>query len=173
MAVPKPAIRWVGASANNYTKGRTARIDRITFHHIVGTGASCEATFNNPSRGASATYSVGEDGLIRQHISEKDTPWSDGNWESNQRTISIEHAGGHPNVPYTSAMYKSAGKLHAWIIDRYGMTYFPKHREVSRSPTVCSGGLDRERILADARAIIKANNTVPQPPPPPNTPSTR
>lgn len=167
-AVPRPPIRWVGAHPNNFTVGRPGGSigQRETFHHIVGSGYAAEQTFNNPTRQASAHFSVDYDGEIRQHVRIDDTAYSDGNWGSNLITISVEHAGGIPSIPYTDPMYEASAQLRAWLRENYGSLYAVRHRQVSTSPTECSGGLDVERIVGRAEEIIRQYNT-PTPPPAP------
>lgn len=163
--VPKPNIIWDPAHSNNYSNGRPGGSigTRETFHHIVGSGASASATFKNPSRGASSHYSVGEDGKIRQHVDLRNTAWTDGNWQSNLISITVEHAGGHPSVPYTAKMYAAAAHLRAWLKENYGHIAAIRHRQVSRTGTVCPGNLNVEKIVKDADALIKKYNTTKPP----------
>ena len=155
MAVPAPNIRWRGANPNNFTVGRqVARDGRYTMHHVVGSRESAVIVFNNPTRGASAHYVVGED-IIDQCVSINDTAWTDGNWDSNIRSITVEHEGGWDgNGPYSEGMYKNASHLLAWCRENYGINRFVRHRDVSNSATACPGGLDCERIWRDSDALI-------------------
>lgn len=149
-AIQKPAAK------GNYATGRAQRISRITFHHIVGDAPAAIARFQTPGVQVSATYVIGSDGTLYQCVSENDTAYCDGNSDSNARTISIEHAGGLPSVPYTDAMYATSIALVADLIKRYGITDFKRHSEVidkSVYPggTACPGGLDVERIVNGAK----------------------
>jgi hypothetical protein len=166
--VPAPNIRWRGAHPNNYTVGRpgASRDGRNTFHHVVGSRESAVIVFNQPTRGASSHFVVGAD-IIDQCVDINNTAWCDGNWESNLRTISVEHEGGQNGTgPYSDAMYEQAAKLCAWLRDNYGVTRYVRHREVSLKATACPGGLDVERIWARASAIIKQYNEPVTPPAP-------
>lgn len=167
MSVPRPNTAPGPVSTGNFTPGRGAPISQITFHHIVGDAPSALAMFANARNARSANYVIHSNGTIYAVVPESDTAWCDGNWESNQRTISIEHAGGHPSVPYSEAMYDASARLCAYLIDRYGITNFKRHRDVSSSPTACPGGLDVERILARARELLNP----PAPPAPPPAPA--
>ena len=166
MNVPAPVIRWVGAHPNNFTVGRPGGSigRRETFHHIVGSGTAAENTFNNPNRVASAHYSVDWDGEIRQHVDVRNTAYSDGLWASNIMTISVEHAGGGGGINYTDAMYEAAAHLRAWLKQTYGPLVQIRHREISA--TACPGGLEVERIVNRAEALIQQYAT-PVPPPQP------
>ena len=155
----KPTIHQTPAHPNNYDVGRAGtKITQVTFHHIVGTGASVQSAWENPNRNGSSTYSVGEDGKIRQHVAEGNTPWTDGNIDSNRRAITIEHADGRNiPVPYPEAMYRSAAQLLAYILDRHGPLSFKRHREVSNKATACPGKLDVERIIREAKQLLEVD----------------
>lgn len=169
MAVPKPSVSVRQARAGNYTPGRSLPISRITFHHIVGDANGALARFEDTSDGVSSNYVIGSNGATFQCVADNDTPHTDANWDSNQRAITIEHAGGHPAVPYTAQMYEASARLVAYLINHYGISDFKRHRDVSRTPTACPDGLDVESIIARARQIIEeANRPVPAPVPKPN-----
>lgn len=165
-AVPKPNIRWRGAHPNNFTVGRpgASRDGRETFHHVVGSRESAVIVFNQPTRGASSHFVVGGD-IIDQCVDIANTAWCDGNWESNLRTISVEHEGGWNGTgPYSDEMYEQAAHLCAWLRENYGVNRAIRHRDVSLKSTACPGGLDVERIWRRADEIIRQYN---QPTPPP------
>lgn len=164
MAVPKPNIRWRGAHPNNFTVGRpgASRDGRKTDHHVVGSRESAVIVFNQSNRGASAHFVCGGD-VIDQCVDINNTAWSDGNWDSNLRTISIEHEGGqNGNGPYSDAMYANAAHLTAWLRENYGVSRFIRHREVKQ--TACPGGLDCERIWRESTALINRYNQPPAQP---------
>lgn len=163
MPVPQPPIRWRGAHPNNFTVGRPggSRNGQKTDHHIVGTRESAVVVFNNPKRGASAHFVIGPD-FIDQCVNINDTAWSDGNWASNLRTISIEHQGGLPTVPYEEQMYEKAAWLTAWLRENYGVTHHVDHRQIKS--TQCPGGLDTNRIWARSDQIIAEYNKPPAQP---------
>lgn len=166
MAVPKPNIRWRGAHPNNFTVGRpgASRDGRQTFHHVVGTRESAVIVFNQPTRGASSHFVVGGD-IIDQCVDINNTAWCDGNWESNLRTISVEHEGGWNGTgPYSDQMYEQAAHLCAWLRENYGVSRYVRHREVSLKSTACPGGLDVERIWNRSQQIINSYNQPPAQP---------
>jgi len=174
MPYPKPPVEFVGAHPTNFTGGRNRAISRITFHYIVGDAGGARARFNTPNEQVSATYIIGSNGAIFNSVAEEHCAWADGNSESNNMTISIEHAGGHPSVPYTAQMYAASAQLVAYLIDKYKINDFKRHRDVSRSPTACPGELDCERIINEARRLIASNNPPPAPQPAPKpTPTIR
>lgn len=166
MAVPKPNIRWRGAHPNNFTVGRpgASRDGRNTFHHVVGTRESAVIVFNQPTRGASSHFVVGAD-IIDQCVDIANTAWCDGNWDSNLRTISVEHEGGqNGNGPYSDAMYEQAAHLCAWLRENYGVNRYIRHRDVSLKSTACPGGLDCDRIWNRATQLINSYNQPPAQP---------
>lgn len=171
MPVIKPNVEVLNPNPNVFTRGRSLPISRITFHHIVGDAPAAINTFNAGNRGDSSSYIIGSDGHIYQYVPENDTPWTDANWDSNCRSITIEHAGGHPSVPYTAAMYEASAQLVAYLINKYGISDFKRHRDVidrSRYPggTACPGDLNVEAIVARAHEIInEANRPIPAPAP--------
>ena len=79
------------ANKANYEVGRAGyKIKGIVIHHAVTTNISAvDATFANPSRQASAHYTVGGK-EIHQHVSEANTAWHCGNWYGNHATVGIE-----------------------------------------------------------------------------------
>lgn len=172
--VAMPPITWRGAHPNNFTVGRpgASRDGRSTKHWIVGTLESARAVFARADRGASSHYGVGGSAAVStpwgtlaapidQYVSVDDTAWCDGNWQSNLRTISVEHQGG-PNTPLTNEMYEAAAWLHAWLMENYGVSYSVKHNQVSNTPTQCPGTLDVGRIEARAKEIIAWYNRPPE-----------
>lgn len=153
MNTPDPI--WKLAAPGNYGKGRTAQISQVTFHHVVGDAPAAIARFQTPGEEVSSTYVIGSNGLLYQCVDVNDTPYTDSNFASNSRSITIEHAGGIPSVPYTDAMYKTSTSLVAYLIEKYGIQSFKRHRDVSDSPTACPGALDVERIVNGAQALLK------------------
>lgn len=140
-------ITQIKIPGTNFQPGRGAKIDQITFHHIVGDAQGAIARFQQYGVQVSSTYIIGSDGQIYQCVAEGDTPYTDANFNSNSRAITIEHAGGIEGVPYTEAMYEASIELCAWIRSRYNITRFMRHRDVSSVPTACPGDLDVERIV--------------------------
>lgn len=158
----KPTVIWRPARGGNYRFGRVNPISRITFHHIVGDAPAALDRFQNSEDEVSSTYVIGSDGTIYQCIYDTDTPYSDGSYDSNTRTISIEHAGGASYIAYTDAMYEASTQLVAWLISAYGINEFYRHRDVIDKTaypggTACPGTLDVERIVNAAKKMQGEN----------------
>lgn len=82
----------VQANATNYTKGRTSKIQMIAIHHMAGilTAKQCGNIFAKAGRGGSSHYGIGKDGEIGQFVDEEDTAWTNSNWDSNCKSVTIE-----------------------------------------------------------------------------------
>ena len=115
--------------AANYTAGRGGNaVQYVVIHDMEGYYQSSIDLFTNPSEKASIHYDVrSSDGEITQQVHDGDTAWHDGNWDSNQRSIGIEHEGfaAEGNKWYTEAMYQSSAALTRWLTDMY---HIPKDR---------------------------------------------
>jgi hypothetical protein len=152
----KPPVISKPAAPGNYEQGRKAPISRITFHHIVGDAPAAIVRFQTPGVEVSSNYVIGSDGTIYQCVADTDTPYCDGNYDSNSRTIAIEHAGGIAGTPYTELMYQASIKLVRYLIGKYNIADFQRHRDVidkTRYPggTACPGALNVERIVKEAK----------------------
>ena len=83
----------VPADEGNYTKGRSGRkIEQICLHHMAGrlTAEQCGKIFQAKGRYGSSHYGVGYDGSIANYVDEEDTAWTNSNWDSNCKSITIE-----------------------------------------------------------------------------------
>lgn len=83
----------VPAYEGNYTKGRSGRkIEAICLHHMAGrlTAEQCGRIFQAKGRYGSSHYGVGYDGSIANYVDEEDTAWTNSNWDSNCKSITIE-----------------------------------------------------------------------------------
>ena len=123
--------QFVGASASNYTDSSrsAADIDMVVIHTVQGSYSGCISWFQNSSAAASAHYVVrSSDGEITQMVHEEDIAWQAGHWDTNQRSVGIEHEGyvDAPETWYTDAMYRSSAALVQDICIRNG---FPCDRD--------------------------------------------
>lgn len=125
MARSPLATVTIQANGSNYTAGRSAKISQITIHHMAGVLSveQCGNVFARAGRGASAHYGIGGDGRIASYVDESDTAWSDANWASNCRTVSIETANSSTggSWPVSDAAFDSLCKLVADIAKRNGL----------------------------------------------------
>ena len=112
--------------ATHFSSGRSGRkIETITIHHMAGvlTAEQCGRIFQG-NRQASAHYGVGSDGRIAQYVDEADTAWSNSNWDSNCKSVTIEtsnsSAGG--NWPVSDTVLNSLIRLVADVAKRNNIT---------------------------------------------------
>ena len=115
----------------SYTKispnssARTAKIDKITIHHMAGNLSveSCGEVFQNTSRQASSNYGVGTDGRIGLYVDESRRAWTSSNRENDNRAITIEVAndGGAPDWHVSDKALTSTIDLCVDICKRYGI----------------------------------------------------
>jgi N-acetyl-anhydromuramyl-L-alanine amidase AmpD len=150
-------IKWVGANINNFTSGRQGKsIKKIVVHWIVGTLESADATFNNPTRKASAHYGIGDD-EIHQYVKESDTAWHAGDWNTNLESIGIEHEGGWEidggRLKPTQETHRTSSKLVREISNKYNIPLDREHiiGHNSVSSTSCPGSLDIDLIIKLAK----------------------
>lgn len=166
--VPKPKIVWKGAHPNNFTVGRPngSRNGQKTDHHVVGSADSAVLVFNNPSRGASSHFIVtAVPDLIYQCVNLKDTAWTDSNWASNLRAITVEHHGDWRFGYNNATVRENAAKLTAWLRDQGLINHVIRHRQVSRTGTICPADFPVEAVWDRATQIInkyKNQNNKPQ-----------
>ncbi len=141
--------QFVPASSANYTNASrgVGDIDTIVIHTTEGSYAGTISWFQNSAAGASAHYVIrSSDGQITQMVDEEDIAWHAGHWETNQRSIGIEHEGyvSDPETWYTDAMMRSSAALVRDICDRYGIpmdrSHIIGHYEVPGCPTGTGGG---------------------------------
>jgi peptidoglycan hydrolase-like protein with peptidoglycan-binding domain len=77
----------------NYTVGRSGRkIEAITIHHMAGilSAKRCGEIFQRVGRYGSSHYGIGFNGEIAQYVDEANTAWTNSNWDSNCKSITIE-----------------------------------------------------------------------------------
>lgn len=168
MAVSKPNIvNLIGQiPSTNFGVGRRSPISQISEHHVVGDARHAIDKAKIQGRQFSCTFTIGTDGTIYQLVDIKNTPYTDNDYRSNGRAITIEHAGGHASYPYTDAMYRSSIHLHAWLFQNYGMLSCVRHRdipEIKADPskaTACPGGLNVEHIVSEAKKLLKGEQEV-------------
>lgn len=143
------AAQYVAACSSNYSDDSrgSGDIDMVVVHTVQGSYSSCYNWFANCSASASAHYVVrSSDGQITQMVREADIAWHAGHWDTNERSVGIEHEGyvESPETYYTDAMYRGSAALVADIAARQGVTlsraYIIGHHEVPGCPYGSGGG---------------------------------
>ena len=121
-----PGAVWIPANSSNFTdsdrEGTDLEIRWIVIHDIEGDASACISWFQNPAAKASSHYVIGYDGKVYQMVREKDTAWHAGNWDYNQHSIGIEHAGFADFSYFTDLEYRASARLVAYLIRKYNVT---------------------------------------------------
>ena len=86
----------IPAHTNNFTLNRGTNgspVSEICIHHTAGniTVENIGAMWQNPNRAGSSHYGVNGT-QVGQYVKESDIAWTNGHWESNKRSITIETA---------------------------------------------------------------------------------
>lgn len=149
--IPHPANFMYGR------QGRTVR--NVTFHHVVGTAESAVSRFQTPVQ-VSSHFIVGPN-VIYVMVDTDDTAYTNGNWEANLQSVTIEHAGTWLNGFRDEKVINNSVQLVAWLRTLYPAATPNRHRDVFA--TACPGELPVEEIWAKAGNII---NPPAQPQPP-------
>lgn len=176
MAVSPLATESYPADTGNYS-GPEARtnITDITIHHMAGilSAAQCGAIFQRPGRRGSSHYGIGVNGEIAWYVDENCVAWTNSNWPSNQRSVTIENSndemGGDWHV--SDATLKSLIKLVADIAKRNGLGKLVPGENLTwhsmYTSTSCPGQYLLSKMQYIADEANKINNPAPAPAPTP------
>lgn len=179
MAVSPLATESYPAHTSNYS-GPEARtnITEVTVHHMAGilSARDCGGIFQRPGRNGSAHYGIGVNGEIAWYVDENCVAWTNSNWPSNQRAVTIEtsncEVGGDWKV--SDASLNSLIKLVADIAKRNGLGTLVTGKNLTwhsmYASTSCPGDYLRSKMQYIADEANKINNPTPAPTPTP-TPS--
>jgi uncharacterized protein YegP (UPF0339 family) len=138
----------VPANTRNYTKGRNGcKIEKITIHHMAGvaTAEACGKGFQAAARKASSHYGIGKNGEIGLYVDEENAAWTDGNFNSNCKSVTIEtsNSATNDNWPVSDKVLESLIKLVADIAKRNKLGKLVKGKNVTwhsmYDATVCPG----------------------------------
>lgn len=158
----------VTAEEGNYTKGRSGRsIEAITLHHMAGrlTAEQCGRIFQAKGRYGSSHYGVGYDGSIANYVDEDDTAWTNSNWDSNCKSITIEISDNDNSWYVNDTTLNAVIKLVADIAKRRGLgTLVPGKNLTWHSMftnTTCPGDYLRSKMQYIADEANKINNPEP------------
>lgn len=146
MAVSPLATEAYPAYEGNYSGPEArANITEICLHHMAGvmSAEQCGAIFQTPGRNGSSHYGIGVDGEIAWYVDENCVAWTNGNWPSNQRSVTIENsncdAGG--DWPVSDATLDSCIRLVADIAKRNGLGHLVVGKNLTKhsdyAPTSC------------------------------------
>lgn len=158
----------VPADEGNYTKGRSGRnIEAITLHHMAGrlTAEQCGRIFQAKGRYGSSHYGVGYDGSIANYVDEEDTAWTNSNWDSNCKSITIEISDNDNSWYVNDTTLNAVIKLVADIAKRRDLgTLVPGKNLTWHSmftSTTCPGDYLRSKMQYIADEANKINSEEP------------
>lgn len=166
----------IPANPGNYTVGRNgSAISDITIHHMAGvlTAEQCGSIFARAGRNGSSHYGIGNDGRIGQYVDEADTAWTNSNWASNCRSVTIETSNSATvgDWPVSDAAYDSLIKLVADIAKRNNLGALVAGKNLTWhsmfAPTACPGTFLRARMEEIAKKANEINSDSPAPTPAP------
>ena len=154
----------VPAYSGNYTRGRTAKISEITLHHMSGklTARRCGELFQVLGRGGSSHYGIGYGGEIAQYVDESDTAWTNSNWESNCRAVTIEVSNDINTSPWSisDASMKSLIKLVADIAKRNSLGRLVKGKNLTWHQMYAATDCPGPYLLSKIDYIITEANKI-------------
>lgn len=156
------------AYQGNYTKGRSGKkIEAITIHHMAGrlTAKQCGAIFQRPGREGSSHYGIGYDGKIALYVDESNTAWTNSNWDSNCKSVTIETSDDNSSWYVNDTTLNSLIKLVADIAKRNNLGKLVKGKNLTwhslvadkGRETICPGDYLRSKIQYIADEANKIN----------------
>lgn len=129
------------ANGSNYTPGRIRPIKYITVHHSAGWEQTLRYLWADPNRNGSSHFWVGNNpGHIEQYVDTNDTAWTNGNWYSNNESITIEVRGDWRGY-YDQNTLNNLGKLLLELRKNYPSAAISYHKDVSDKITLCPAEL--------------------------------
>lgn len=155
----------VPADEGNYTKGRSGRsIEAITIHHMAGrlTAKQCGRIFQAKGRYGSSHYGVGYDGSIANYVDEDDTAWTNSNWDSNCKSVTIETSDNDNSWYVNDITLNALIKLVADIAKRRNLGKLVPGKNLTWhsmfTNTTCPGDYLRSKMQYIADEANKINN---------------
>lgn len=133
-------IPFYPAASSNYTKGRGRVISKITIHHMASQPDTLRYLWADPTRNGSSHFGVFPD-KIEQYVQIGDTAWCNGNWASNQESITIENWGDWRNGFVNTGVIANLKKLLRELRRAYPAAQLTFHQDVSDAYTQCPAEL--------------------------------
>ena len=155
----------VPAYEGNYSKGRSGRkIEQICLHHMAGrlTAKQCGRIFQAKGRYGSSHYGVGYDGSIANYVDEEDTAWTNSNWDSNCKSVTIETSDNDNSWYVNDITLNALIKLVADIAKRRNLGKLVPGKNLTWhsmfTNTTCPGNYLRSKMQYIADEANKINN---------------
>lgn len=161
-----PGIAFYQAASSNYSRGREQPIRYVTIHHSAGWEDTLRYLWANPSRNGSSHFWVGnKPGQIEQYVDTDDTAWCNGNWRSNNESLSIETRGDWRGY-YDQPTLDNLGRLLVEIRSRFPNVQIEYHKDVSDAITLCPADLKDKGYAKVVWDSVTAQLNPPKPPTP-------
>lgn len=133
--------KFYPAAPSNYSVGREQPIRYVTIHHSAGWEDTLRYLWANPSRNGSSHFWVGnKTGQIEQYVDTANTAWTNGNWRSNNESITIEVRGDWRGY-YDAQTLTNLELLLQQIRKNYPNVGIEYHKDVSDKITLCPADL--------------------------------
>lgn len=150
---------WYPAHSSNQTAGRGGNsVDRITIHHTAANNTTLRYLWADPARNGSSHFFV-SDKAIEQYVDTDNTAWTNGNFASNQKAITIEVNGDWRNGYYNQGALNNLQSLLVEIRRNYPTTRITYHMDESLSKTLCPADLKHKgyalQVWNNATAILQ------------------
>lgn len=159
------------AHSSNYQAGRGGRsIKYFTVHHTAGFESTLRYLWANASRGASSTFFAGQ-GYYEQYVDTNDTSYANGNYVSNQESLTCETRGDWRGY-YDQSTIDTLENLMYQCLKVWPHLVLTFHMDVTSSSTLCPADLKHRGYALGAWNRAKARLATPAPnPTPPPSPS--
>lgn len=159
-----PIAKFYQANSTNYSRGREQPIRYVTIHHSAGWEATLRYLWADPNRNGSSHFWVGNlDGQIEQYVDTDDTAWTNGNWRSNNESLTIEVRGDWRGY-YNQPTLDNLERLLVEIRKRFPNVGIEYHKDVSDKITLCPADLKDKGY---ARKVWDKVTSLLNPPKPP------
>ena len=158
-------IPFYQANGSNYSPGREQPIRYITIHHSAGWEQTLRYLWADPNRNASSHFWVGN-AHMEQYVDTNDTAWTNGNWRSNNESVTIEVRGDWRGY-YDQATLDNLGRLLYKLRQLYPNAQIEYHKRVSDKLTLCPADL-YDKGYAKVVWDTVSNQLNPPEPPKPN-----
>ncbi len=160
------------AYEGNFTYGRSGRkIEAITIHHMAGrlTARQCGGIFQTSGRCGSSHYGIGYNGEIANYVDEDNTAWTNSNWDSNCKSVTIETADNDNSWYVNDTTLNSLIKLVADIAKRNNLGKLVPGKNLTWhsmfASTICPGDYLRSKMQYIADKANEINDATPKPTP--------
>lgn len=160
-----PGTTFYPAHPTNYTAGRNTAITEFTVHHSAGWEQTLRHLWADPARNASSTLYVS--GSVReQYVDTDDTQWTNGNFSSNSRSITVEVRGDWRNGYYDQATLNNLEEVMYQALKIFPHLRLTYHMDVTSSSTLCPADLKHKGYAQQCWNNAKAR-LAPKPAPTP------